>query len=220
MDGIFLSVHTCPARITLLWGRSLSLLPSQHDGQQWHGIFGKKQKNRFAVSGLAHLLSAAASNAVLFWHVFPIETQGSYWQEECWSRPLAFQSSHKSFFLWAPKGQFHSVSIPLSNYSRSSTTSLIIWRTTVSWSWFFQLLKETLSTQLCPIYIHKIKNLFLITSATSALNTTEVWRGAVEVFFFRVNTPERYSGDPCKGWAIKTCEWKQNVATGMLLECP
>lgn len=213
--GIFPSVHTCIERITLLWGCSSSLLPSEHDGQWWHGIFGNKQKNRFALSGLAHLLSAAASNAVLFWHVFPIKTQGSYWQEECWSRPLVFQSSHKFFFLWAPKGHFHAARIPLSNYSRSSTASLIIWWTTVSWSRFFQLFKETLSTQLCSIYIHKINNPFLITTAMSALNTTEVWRGAVEVFFFTVNSPERYSGDPCKDWATKTCEWKQNVATGI-----
>lgn len=187
--------------------RALIISPSiWDDGQQWHGIFGSKQKNRFAIPGLAHLLSAAASNTVLFWHVFPIKTQGLYWQEECWSRPLAFQSSHKSFFLWAPKGQFHTARILLSNYSRSSTTSLIIWWTTVSWSRFFQLFKETLSTQLCSIYIHKINNLFFVTFAVSALNTTEVWRGPVEVFFFTVNTPERYSGDPHKVWATKMCE--------------
>lgn len=175
-----------------------------------------QQKSRFAVSGLAHLLSAAAaSNTVLFWHVFPIKTQSSYWQEECWSRPLAFQSSHKSFLLWAPKGQFHAARIPLSNYSRSSTTSLIIWWTTVSWSRFFQLLKETLSTQPCSVFIHKINNLFLISSVMSALNTAEVWRGAVDVFFFTLNTPERYSGDPRMGWAAKTRGWKQNVAPGI-----
>lgn len=112
LQDIFLSVHTHIAMIYLLWQCLPHFSPFEHDRQCWHGTLGNKQKNSLAVSGLAHLFSTAASNAVLFWHMFPIKTQGSYWQEECWTRPLAFQSSHKFCFLRAPKGQFRVARLP------------------------------------------------------------------------------------------------------------
>lgn len=142
--------------------------PVEHDRQCWHGMFGNKQKNSLAASGLAHLFSTAASNAVLFWHMFPIKSQGSYWQEECWTRPLAFQSSHKSCFLRAPKGQFHVARLPTLITHVPPQPASLSHELLSAEADLFNYLKRR--RQLNYIYIHKINNIFPATSAIPALS--------------------------------------------------